>query len=244
MRFQDRVVIVTGATSGIGWATVQAFFEEGARVALIARNEERLQERLQSLGDPERTLGFAQDVRDAEKAQKAVDQVMDRWGRIDVLVNNAGVTVDRFVMRLTEAEWDQVLEINLKGAFVYTKAVLRPMLRQRQGVIINVSSVVGFLGNVGQAAYSASKAGLIAFTRSVAREVGSRNIRVVAVAPGFVETPMTAGLPEEIRKRYLEQVALQRFAQPEEIARVILFLASEDAGYITGQTLVVDGGMI
>ncbi len=244
MRFKDRVVIVTGATSGIGWATVRAFFEEGARVVFVARNEERLRERMETLGAPERVLGFAQDVRDAEKAQKAVEQVLDRWGRVDVLVNNAGVTVDRFVMRLTESEWDQVLETNLKGAFVWTKTVLRPMLRQRQGVIVNVSSVVGFLGNAGQAAYSASKAGLIAFTRSVAREVGSRQIRVVAVAPGFVETPMTAGLSEEIRKRYLEQVALQRFAQPEEIARVILFLASEDAGYITGQTLVVDGGMI
>ncbi len=245
MRFQNQVVLVTGASTGIGWATAQAFHREGARVALVARNQEALERRFQELGgDPERVAVFAADVTDADRAREVVQAVLERWGRLDVLVNNAGIAIDKLLLRLTEEDWHRVLEVNLTGVFHYTKAALRPLLKQRRGVIINVSSVIGITGNPGQSAYAASKAGIIAFTRSLAREVGSRNVRVVAVAPGYVETRMTADLPEAVKEAYRSQIALGRPAQPEEIARVILFLASEEASYITGQVIVVDGGLI
>ncbi len=245
MRFQDRVVLVTGASTGIGWATARGFFEEGARVALVARSQETLQKRFEELGSPgDRVAVFPADVSDGNRAREIVQAVLERWGRLDVLVNNAGIAIDKLLLRLTEEEWRQTLEVNLTGVFHYSKAVLRTFLKQRHGVIINVSSVVGITGNPGQAAYAASKAGIIAFTRSLAREVGSRNVRVVAVAPGYVETRMTASLPETMKQAYLDQIALGRPAQPEEIARVILFLASDEASYLTGQVVVVDGGMI
>ncbi len=245
MRFQDQVVLITGASTGIGWATSRAFFQEGARVALVARNEETLRQRFQELGsDASRVALFPADVADGQRAQEVVQAVLDQWGRVDVLVNNAGIAIDKLLLRLGPEEWQRVLDVNLTGMYHFSRAVLRPMLKQRQGVIINVSSVVGITGNPGQSAYAASKAGMIAFTRSLAREVGSRNLRVVAVAPGYVETRMTEGLPEAVKEAYRQQIALGRPAQPEEIARVILFLASDEASYITGQVIVVDGGMI
>ncbi len=245
MRFQDQVVLITGASTGIGWATAQAFAREGARVALVARRAETLQRRFEELGgNPERVAVFPADVTQEARAREVVQTILDRWGRLDVLVNNAGIAIDKLLLRLTPEDWHRILEVNLTGMYYFSRAVLRPMLKQRRGVIVNVSSVVGITGNPGQSAYAASKAGMIAFTRSLAREVGSRQVRVVAVAPGYVETRMTEGLPEAVKEAYRQQIALGRPAQPEEIARVILFLASEDASYITGQVIVVDGGMI
>ena len=244
-RFQDQVALITGASTGIGWATARAFHQEGARVVLVARNAQTLEQRFQELGsDRNQVAVFPADVTDLERAQEIVQTVLERWGRLDILVNNAGMTVDQLLLRLSPEDWHRVLEVNLTGTYNFTKAALRPLLKQRRGVIVNVSSVVGITGNPGQAAYAASKAGIIAFTRSLAREVGRRNVRVVAVAPGYVETRMTADLPEAVKEAYRSQIALGRPAQPEEIARVILFLASEEASYITGQVVVVDGGMI
>jgi len=236
-------VVITGASRGIGKATARMFHEAGARVALVARHQERLAQVAEELGG-ERVLTLAADLADPEAPKTVIDAVVKAWGGLDVLVNNAGITRDRFLLRLSEEDLETVLNVNLKAAFRMARTALRPMLKARQGVIVNVSSVVGLTGNPGQSIYAASKAGLIAFTRSLAREVGSRQIRVVAVAPGFIETDMTRDLPEEVKTAYHQQIALGRFGQPEEVARVIRFLASPEASYISGQVIVVDGGLI
>ncbi len=236
-------VVITGASRGIGKATARMFHEAGARVALVARHQERLAQVAEELGG-ERVLTLAADLADPEAPKAVIDAVVEAWGGLDVLVNNAGITRDRFLLRLSEEDLETVLNVNLKAAFRMARTALRPMLKARQGVIVNVSSVVGLTGNPGQSIYAASKAGLIAFTRSLAREVGSRKIRVVAVAPGFIETDMTRDLPEEVKTAYHQQIALGRFGQPEEVARVIRFLASPEASYISGQVIVVDGGLI
>ncbi len=238
-------VIVTGASTGIGRAIALKFAKDGASIAIIARSEDKLkslQDEIEQNGG--KAFVYVADVRDFDRAQEVVKDFHTKAGSIDVLVNNAGATRDKFLIQMKEEDFQDIVDINLKGTFNYSKAVSRIMLRQKSGVIINITSVVGITGNPGQSNYAASKAGIIAFTKSLAKELGSRNIRVVAVAPGFVETRMTDGLPEDVKKAYLETIALRRFGTPEDIANVVSFLASPEASYITGQVIVVDGGMI
>jgi len=240
---EGKTGIITGGASGIGKATAKKFVEYGARVILFDVNEEALKNFWEEeIGD--RGWYFVGDISKKEDIEKFVKEIKDKNEKIDILVNNAGVTRDTFLIRMKEEDWDFVLNVNLKGIFLLTKEILKLMIKEEKGVIINLSSVVGITGNVGQCNYSASKAGVIAFTKSLAKEVGSRNIRVVAVAPGFIETPMTLKLPEEIKKKYLEQIPLRRFGKPEEVAELISFLSSNKASYISGCVIQIDGGMI
>ncbi len=245
MRLKDRVAIVTGSTRGIGEAIARAFAREGAGVVIVGRNGERAQTvAAQICEQGGQAMAVVADVSRIEDAQNLVKQTLDRWGKIDILVNNAGITRDNLLLRMSQAEWDEVLNINLKGAFNCIKSVVRQMMKQRQGRIINITSVVGQMGNAGQANYAASKAGLIGLTRSVARELASRNITCNAIAPGYIETDMTAALDEAVRQALQKQIPLNRLGQAEDVAQVAVFLASDDAAYITGQVINVDGGMV
>jgi 3-oxoacyl-[acyl-carrier protein] reductase len=237
-----KTAFITGSTRGIGLAIARSFYDAGAKVAVLGRDLERARSVASSLGD--RAAGLACDVADAAQVDAAVGGAESALGPIDILVNNAGLTRDNILLRLSGEDWDVVLEANLKGAFHTTKATIKGMMKRRAGRIINVSSIVGITGNKGQANYAASKAGLIGFTKSVAKEYASRNILVNCVAPGFIETDMTHALPGEARASLLEQIALGRLGRPEDVAGTVLFLASDLAGYITGQVLVVDGGMV
>lgn len=245
MDFTDTTVLVTGGTRGIGRAIVEAFAEAGARVAFTYRSSTdaaaSLVEMLEERGTD--VLSLQGDVADFETAQSHVDSVVDRWETLDVLVNNAGITRDGLMLRLKEEDWDAVLDTNLKGVFNFSKAAYRPMMRQRGGAIINISSVVGTSGNAGQTNYAASKAGIIGFSKSLAKELGSRNVTVNVVAPGYVQTDMTDELDEERKKALLDAVPLDRLAEPKEIAESVLFLASPAADYITGHVLHVNGGL-
>ncbi|RMI19926.1 MAG: 3-oxoacyl-[acyl-carrier-protein] reductase [Calditrichaeota bacterium] len=245
MSVQDKVVVVTGSTRGIGRAIAEAFAAAGAKVVVSGRNAERAEQVRQEIEAAGGTaLAVTADVARMAEAQKLIDETLSAFGRVDVLVNNAGITRDNLLMRMKEEDWDAVLNTNLKGAFNCIKAVTRQMMKQREGRIINITSVVGQMGNAGQANYAASKAGLIGLTKSVARELASRNITCNAIAPGFIETDMTAALDEKVREEMLSQIPLGRFGQAREVARVALFLAGEDAAYITGQVINVDGGMV
>lgn len=244
-QLNGKVVIVTGAARGIGQAIATKMAAAGADIALCDLQKDWLVETetlVKNLG--RRAATYAVDVSKTEDVQAVVDQVEKDFGRIDVLVNNAGITKDTFLVRMTESDWDSVLSVNLKGAFLFTKAVARPMMKQRSGNIVNMASIIGLIGNAGQCNYAASKAGLIALTKSVAKELASRNIRCNAVAPGFIQTKMTDKLPEDIRKKMLEAIPLGRFGVPEDVANVVLFLASDDSAYVTGQVLTVCGGMV
>ncbi len=236
-----QTAFVTGSTRGIGRAIASALYGAGAKVAVVGREEAKAKAVATELG--ERALGVAADVGTAAAVEKAVGEIEKGLGPIDILVNNAGITRDNLLLRMSEADWAEVLQANLTGAFNTTRAVLKGMMKRRKGRIINVASVVGIAGNKGQANYAASKAGLIGFTKSVAKEYGSRNVLVNAVAPGFVDTDMTASLPEDVRAAMLGGISLGRMGRPEEVAGAVLFLASDLAGYITGQVLVVDGGL-
>ena len=241
----DKVALVTGASRGLGKAIALALAAEGAAIAAVARSEEALRETFEAIRAAGGTAEpFALDVSDSAAVEAAVDKIAARFAHIDILVNNAGVTRDGLLMRMTSEAWDAVINTNLKGAFNLTKPVGRLMVRQRAGRIINISSVIGLMGNAGQANYAASKAGLIGFTKSVAREFASRGITCNVVCPGFIETDMTRDLSEEIRKGLLERIPLQRLGQPEDVAGVVAFLCSPAANYITGQILTVDGGMV
>ncbi len=240
---EGKTSVITGGASGIGMATAIKFLEYGARVILFDLNEEALK-LFQEEKIKENGWYFKGDISNPDDIKKFVEEIKKRGEKIDVLVNSAGVTRDTLLIRMKEEDWDFVLNINLKGIFLLTKEIVKMMIRENGGVIINLSSVVGIMGNIGQCNYSASKAGVIAFTKSLAKEVGSRNIRVLAIAPGFIETPMTEKLPEEIKKRYLENIPLKRFGKPEEVAELISFLASEKASYITGCVIQIDGGML
>jgi 3-oxoacyl-[acyl-carrier protein] reductase len=237
-----KTAFVTGSTRGIGRAIASMLHRAGAAVAVVGREESRAQAVAAELGD--RARGFGCDMADGAQVVAAVAGAEQALGPIDILVNNAGLTRDNVVIRLTDADWDTVLDANLKGAFYAIKAVLKGMMKRRSGRIINVTSIVGLTGNKGQANYAASKAGLIGLSKSVAKEYASRNILVNCVAPGFIETDMTSGLPPEARAAMLGGIALERLGRPEDVAGTVLFLASDLAGYITGQVLVVDGGMI
>ena len=242
---EGRVAIVTGGGRGIGRAIVARLAQEGANVAISYRsNDAAAEETAQKVRDVGTQCElFKGDVASPEDVQALFKGVSDAFGRVDILVNNAGITRDNLMMRMKEDEFDEVLRTNLKGTYLCTRAALRPMVRARWGRIVNVGSVVGLVGNAGQANYAASKAGIIGFTKSVAREVAQRGITVNAVAPGYVETELTGGLPEGVKDQILAQVPSGRFGEPEEVAEVVAFLSGEGAGYITGQTIAVDGGM-
>jgi 3-oxoacyl-[acyl-carrier protein] reductase len=237
-----KTAFVTGSTRGIGLAIARTFYDAGGKVAVVGRDLERARSVAASLGD--RAAAVACDVAQAAQVDAAVAGAESALGPIDILVNNAGLTRDNILLRLSGEDWDVVLEANLKGAFHTTKATIKGMMKRRAGRIINVSSIVGITGNKGQANYAASKAGLIGFTKSVAKEYASRNVLVNCVAPGFIETDMTDALPAEARASLLEEIALGRLGRPEDVAGTVLFLASDLAGYITGQVVVVDGGMV
>jgi len=238
----DKVAMVTGAGRGIGrFIAKELACGQGAHVAVLDRDYEHALEVAAEIGCGSR--GFRVDVVDQAAIDECVAEVETHLGPIEILVNNAGITRDNLLARMSEEQWDQVLDVNLKGAWRTMKAVVRGMMQRRSGRIINVASVVGMIGNKGQANYAASKAGLIGLTKSAARELASRNIRVNAVAPGFIETDMTAGLPAQAREALSAQIALGRLGKPEDVAAAVAFLASDAASYITGQVIVVDGGM-
>jgi 3-oxoacyl-[acyl-carrier protein] reductase len=245
MRLKDKVALITGGARGIGRAIALLFAKEGAHIVIGDVN----------LGEAEKTcldieacgrksLALQVDVVDYAKVEETVNKILDKFGKVDILVNNAGITKDQLLLRMSEAEWDAVLNVNLKGTFNCTKAVSKVMIKQRSGKIINIASIIGIIGNSGQANYSASKAGIIALTKTVARELATRNINVNAIAPGFIQTEMTAKLSEDLKQKMKEAIPLGEFGSPDDVASACLFLASQEANYITGQTIVVDGGMV
>ncbi len=245
-RLDGKAAIVTGASRGIGREIALLFAENGAKLTITARNAEllsSLSDEIVKAGGVE-PLCVALDVKDSEKVDEMVDKSLDKWGRVDILVNNAGVTRDGLLLRMSDEDWDEVLGTNLKGAFFCLRAVAKPMMRQRAGRIINMSSVIGLIGNAGQANYAASKAGLIALTKSAAKELGSRNILINAIAPGFIDTEMTQALSDDVKKAILKSIPVGTLGKPADIARAALYLASDESSFITGQVITVDGGMV
>lgn len=243
MRFKDNVVVVTGSTRGIGKRIAQRFAEEGATVIVLGRNADLVaQTKDEILAEGLLAESFVCDVTNLENMQKIVNKILDKYKRIDILINNAGITKDNLLLRMSETDWDQVIDVNLKGVFNCTKILTKVMLKARKGKIINITSIIGLIGNPGQANYAASKAGIIGFTKSIAQEMASRGINVNAVAPGFIKTDMTDELKENVRQEILKKIPLQRMGHSDDVAGACLFLASKEADYITGQTIVVDGG--
>ena len=242
---KGKKAIVTGATAGIGKAIALKLAEHGADVAVFGTNAERGQKVVDEIKSKTSQEAFfvSVDVSNTAKVQESVDEVVKQFGGIDILINNAGIVKDGLLMRMSEADWDRVLEVNLKSVYNMSKAVLRPMMKARSGKIINISSVIGLTGNAGQVNYAASKSGIIGVTKSLAKELASRNIFVNCIAPGFVETGMTDTLGDTLREEILKAIPMRRIGRPEEIAQVALFLAGDGANYITGQVLPVDGGM-
>jgi len=244
-RFEDQVAIITGAGRGIGEAIATRLAAEGAKIAVVSRTEANSQKAAEALNAsrPDTAKAYAVDVADFDAVQAAGEQILKDFGKVDVLVNNAGITRDTLAMRMTSEDWDVVMNTNLKGAFNFTRSILRPMVKQRRGRIINISSVSGLLGLAGQANYAASKAGLVGLTKTLARELAGRGITANVVAPGFIETDMTSGLSDDIKKGALSQIPQNRMGAGADIASAVAFLASPEAAYITGQVLAVDGGM-
>lgn len=244
-RLEDKIALVTGGAQGIGRAICERFLSDGADVAIGDFNMDVANATCEELsGSTGKVKAFLMNVADESSVDEAVKEVMNEFGRIDIVVNNAGITRDNLMMRMKKEDWDAVISVNLTGAFNISKAVIRHMMKARSGCIINIASVVGVMGNAGQANYSASKAGLIGLTKSMAKEFASRNITVNAIAPGFILTEMTENLPDEAKQAFLNVIPLKRGGTPEDVAKVASFLASDDASYITGQVICVDGGMI
>ena len=243
MRLKDKVAIITGSAQGIGYATAEVFVAEGAKVAVVDVNAELAQKSAAVLaGGRDVAVGMACDVTKYDQVEAVVKAVVEKWGKIDILVNNAGITRDNLMMRMSEADWDLVLNVNLKGAFNFIKACVRPMMKARYGRIVSIASVIGQEGNAGQVNYAASKGGLIAVTKSVAREFASRKITANAVAPGFIHTRMTDAVPEDAKAKLIEKILLGRMGEPIEVAKAVLFLSSDESSYITGHVLNVNGG--
>ncbi|MDD5477728.1 MAG: 3-oxoacyl-[acyl-carrier-protein] reductase [Candidatus Omnitrophica bacterium] len=245
MRLKDKVALVTGGARGIGRAIALAFAKEGAGIVVADVNLEVAQKTaLEIEGLGVKALALEMDVTNYDKVEEGINKILDKMGKVDILVNNAGITKDNLLLRMSPADWDAVINVNLKGTFNCIKAVSRPMIKQRSGRIISIASIIGLMGNPGQANYAASKAGIIALTKTVAKELASRNINANAVAPGFIQTEMTAKLPEDLKKKMLEAIPLAKLGTPEDVANVCLFLASDESSYITGQTITIDGGMV
>ncbi|MBO7655253.1 MAG: 3-oxoacyl-[acyl-carrier-protein] reductase [Kiritimatiellae bacterium] len=243
--FDGKIAVVTGAARGIGQAIALKLASGGADVAVCDLQVEWLDETVkavEALG--RKALPLAVDVGNGEAVNACIDAVIKAFGRIDIMINNAGITKDTLLIRMSEEQWDDVLRVNLKGVFLFSRAVAKPMMRQRSGAIVNIASIVGLIGGAGQCNYSASKAGVIALTKSTAKELASRGVRANAVAPGFIKSKMTDALPEEVRSNYLGLIPMARFGETEDIAKAVAFLASDEASYITGQVLSVNGGMV
>ncbi|MCM8790490.1 MAG: 3-oxoacyl-[acyl-carrier-protein] reductase [Candidatus Omnitrophica bacterium] len=245
MKLKGMAALITGGARGIGKEIALLFAREGADIAICDVNAETLaatQKEIESLG--RKVLTGVVDVTKADQAEEFTQKSLDKFGKIDILINNAGITRDGLLVRMSEADWDVVLAVNLKGAFNFTKAAAKIMMKQRSGRIVNMASIIGIMGNAGQANYAASKGGLIAFTKTVAKELASRNVRANAIAPGFIQTDMTAKLPENVKSEMLKFVPLGRFGTVQDVANLALFLASDESSYITGQVIQVDGGMV
>ena len=249
MLLKDKVAIITGASRGIGWAIARRFLQEGARVVACARHIEKAQSILKGISLPVGATHASPlqiiptDVSKPDQVEEMVQKTLDKWGQIHILINNAGITRDGLLVRMSLEDWQEVIGVNLTGAFLCSKAVSKSMISQRSGAILNITSIIGLTGNAGQANYAASKAGLIGLTKSLAKELASRSIRVNAVAPGFIETEMTAGMDQKAKEGALGQIPLGYFGKAEDVADAALFLVSDQARYITGQVLQVDGGM-
>jgi len=245
MRLKDKVALITGGARGIGRAIALLFAQEGADIAVADVNIQEANNtcrEIEALG--RKALALEMDVTDFAKVEEGLNKILDKFTKVDILVNNAGITKDNLLLRMGDDQWDAVLSVNLKGTFNCLKAVSKVMVKQHSGKIISIASIIGIIGNAGQANYSASKAGIIALTKTAAKELASRNININAVAPGFIQTEMTDKLPEQIKEKMKETIPLGRFGSPEDVAKVCLFLASPESDYITGQTIVVDGGMV
>ena len=244
MRLENKVVIITGAGSGIGKETALLFEKEGAKVVVADMNEKAGEETVAEIKKNGEGFFVKLDVSDREQSKHMVKTTLEKYGRIDVLINNAGIVQDAFLSKMTEEQWDKVIDVNLKGVFNCTQAVVEVMMNQGNGVIINTSSIVGLNGNVGQVNYAATKAGLIGMTKTLAKELGKKGIRVNAVAPGFIATPMTSNVPEKILEMMKEKTPLRRLGAPKDIANAYLYLASDEANFVNGAVLCVDGGLI
>ena len=244
MNFSGKTVLITGASRGIGFEIAEEFASAGAKVAICATRTEAVEEAAQKLrAKGAQVYAQAVDISNAAQCEDFITNTVKELGSLDIVVNNAGITKDNLTVRMNEQDWDAVINVNLKGTFLMCKAALKVMFKKRSGSIVNISSVVGQMGNPGQANYVASKAGIIGLTKTLAKEFGSRGVRVNAVAPGFVQTAMTDSLPEEVKNKALESIPLKRFATTQDIAKAVMFLASEDASYITGHILAVNGGL-
>ncbi len=243
--FEGKVAVVTGAARGIGQAIAKRLAQEGADVAICDLQAEWLAETagiVEGLG--RKALALAVDVGDSEAVNACINEVVKVFGKVDIMVNNAGITKDTLLVRMSDEDWDAVLRVNLKGTFLFSRAVAKPMMKQRSGAIVNIASISGVIGTAGQANYAASKAGVIALTKSTANELAARGVRANAIAPGFISSKMTDALSEDVRKQYLSRIPLARFGTVEDIANAVVFLASEQSSYLTGQTLHVNGGMV
>jgi 3-oxoacyl-[acyl-carrier protein] reductase len=245
LSLENKIALITGGARGIGREIALCFAKEGADIAICDVNLDQAEEVAQEIKKLGRGyLSFKTDVTESQQVQAMIDKILDKFGKLDILINNAGITRDSLILRMTEEDWDKVIAVNLKGTFVCTKVASKVMLKQRSGKIINIASIIGIMGNIGQANYAASKAGIIGLTKSVAKELAPRGVCVNAIAPGFIKTEMTAKLPEEVQNKMLSAIPLGRFGEPKDVADLALFLSSGSSSYITGQVIQIDGGLL